>query len=125
MFEITVNDHFSAAHFLKGYNGPCAEMHGHNYGVQVTIQCGETNDIGLALDFRDLKAHLKAVLKQLDHTTLNQHPKFQTAKENPSAENLARFIYCELRNLLSSSNARIAKVTVSESESSSVTYWEA
>ncbi len=124
MFELTIKDHFAAAHFLRCYKGPCAEMHGHNYGVQVAVQCKEVNEIGLTLDFRLLKEHLKEVLAQLDHTTLNQHPEFQEAKSNPSAENIARFIFRELRQRLSSAGASVSKVTVTESESSGVTYWE-
>ena len=124
MFELTIKDHFAAAHFLRCYNGPCAEMHGHNYGVQVAVQCNEVNEIGLTLDFRLLKNHLKDVLDQLDHTTLNQHPEFKEATNNPSAENIARFIFRELKQRLSSAGVSVSKVTVTESESSSVTYWE-
>ena len=59
MYELTIQDEISSAHFLRGYGGACQNLHGHTWKVEVTI-CAETlNDIGLVLDFREMKKKLR------------------------------------------------------------------
>ncbi len=99
MYEITVEKHFEAAHFLRGYQGKCENLHGHRYKVVVKIEAGKLNDIGLAYDFTDLKRHLKEILDRYDHTCLNDIKPFD--KINPSAENIASTIFKELKKKLS------------------------
>ena len=55
MYEIEIDRTFSAAHQLKGYDGDCRNMHGHNYNVTVTVVSDKLNEIGIALDFKLLK----------------------------------------------------------------------
>ena len=52
MFELDILRSFSAAHALRGYNGDCANFHGHNWTVQVFIQSETLNEIGIAVDFK-------------------------------------------------------------------------
>ncbi len=99
MYEIAVEKHFDAAHYLRGYQGKCEELHGHRYRVVVRVEATKLNDIGLAYDFTDLKRHLKDILERFDHTCLNDVPPFD--KINPSAENIATTIYNELKEKLS------------------------
>jgi 6-pyruvoyltetrahydropterin/6-carboxytetrahydropterin synthase len=98
MYEIAVEKHFDAAHYLRGYQGKCEAMHGHRYKVVVRIKAAKLNAIGLAYDFSDLKRHLKDILARYDHTCLNEVPPFD--KINPSAENIASAIYKELKEKL-------------------------
>ena len=56
MFEIEIDRSFSAAHQLRGYNGDCCKLHGHNYKITVTVRSSELDEIGIALDFKKLKA---------------------------------------------------------------------
>jgi len=71
MYQISVRQHFDAAHFLRGYKGKCESMHGHRFEVVVTIEAKELNDIGIAYDFLELKKKLNEILDKFDHTSLN------------------------------------------------------
>ena len=120
MYEITVEKHFDAAHYLRGYQGKCEELHGHRYRVVVRVEAAELNDIGLAYDFTDLKRHLKDILERYDHTCLNDVPPFD--KINPSAENIATTIYNELREKLSADPVTITAVEAWEDPGQGVVY---
>lgn len=122
MFEITVRDDFSAAHRLKDYPGECEKVHGHNWSVEVFVRCDRLNEIGITIDFRQVKQSLRAVLSELDHGDLNQIPPFD--RENPSSENIARYVYRKLANALNTSDVRVSKVTVYETPGASASYWE-
>jgi 6-pyruvoyltetrahydropterin/6-carboxytetrahydropterin synthase len=98
MYEISVEKTFEAAHYLRDYQGKCENMHGHRYTIVVKCSAEKLNEIGLAYDFTDLKAHLGKILERYDHTCLNDVPPFD--KINPSAENLAATIYKELKKKL-------------------------
>lgn len=94
MFLISVEKSFSAAHFLRGYRGKCENMHGHRYKVVVRVLSPGLNDIGLAYDFSELKRQVSDVVDRFDHACLNEARPF--VDKNPSAENIATFIYEEL-----------------------------
>ena len=71
MFSVRVQADFSAAHFLRDYNGKCENLHGHNYKVFAHVRGNELNEGGMLLDFSKLKAVLRQCCKTLDHTNLN------------------------------------------------------
>ena len=104
MYQISVEQHFDAAHFLRGYKGKCEALHGHRFRVEVKIKSPVLDDIGIAYDFAELKQHLGGILARFDHTCLNDVPPFD--KMNPSSENIAAIIYEELQ-------PRIAEVQLS------------
>jgi 6-pyruvoyltetrahydropterin/6-carboxytetrahydropterin synthase len=120
MYEITVEKHIDAAHYLRGYQGKCEAMHGHRYRVVVKIQAAGLNDIGLAYDFTDLKRHLKDILERFDHTCLNDVPPFD--KINPSAENIAATIYDELKQKLAGEPVTLTCVEAWETPEQGVSY---
>ena len=122
MYEIWIKGDFSAAHHLRKYEGKCENPHGHNWTVEVLLICEELNSIGLGMDFREVKQRLAKVLEKLDHKDLNQLPQFE--KENPSSENIAHFIYDQLKEEFTSDEVKLSKVKVYESPSSGVSYWE-
>lgn len=122
MFEITVEDYFSAAHRLRGYQGRCEELHGHNWRVQASIQGEKVDKLGMLLDFKKVKARLKVILQRLDHHYLNEIPPFD--KLNPTSENLARFIFEELKKNFVSPPSKLARVTVWETERAFASYSE-
>ena len=97
MFEIRVNADFAAAHFLRDYNGKCENLHGHNYKVYVHVRGEVLNEGGMLLDFSKLKAALRKVCKELDHTNLNDKEVFD---QNPSAERIAMYIFHGIINEL-------------------------
>ncbi len=125
MFELDVENSFSAGHALRGYRGKCENPHGHNYKVRLTV-AGETLDgIGLLCDFKDVKALMNAVIDRLDHQYLNDLEPFREL--NPSAEMLARYFYTEIDALLreiTASRARVRRVKVWETDHNSATYFE-
>ena len=97
MFEVRVTADFAAAHFLRVYNGKCENLHGHNYKVYAHVKGPKLNEGGMLLDFSKLKAALREVCKQLDHTNLNDLAVFD---QNPSAERIAMYIYNGIISIL-------------------------
>lgn len=122
MFEIEIDRGFSAAHQLKGYDGDCRNLHGHNYEVTVTVCADTLNDIGIALDFKKLKEAVDEVIAPYDHRNLSELPDFLSV--NPTSEVLARTIFRKLAAKLNDAEVRVAKVRVGESASSRITYSE-
>jgi len=120
MYEISVEQHFDAAHFLRGYRGKCEALHGHRFRVVVKIKSSRVNDIGIAYDFVELKQHLRDILAKFDHTCLNDVPPFD--KINPSSENIASTIYNELQPKLVGAPVSLSCVEVWESPQTGVVY---
>jgi 6-pyruvoyltetrahydropterin/6-carboxytetrahydropterin synthase len=119
MFEASVMQTFAAAHALRGYKGKCENLHGHNYRVEVTVSGAELDGCGLIADFVDIKNAMKRVIDQLDHTNLNENPPFDEL--NPSAENIAWYIWKEVQHDLAGA-ARIARVKVWETDNCVAVY---
>ncbi|MFH0812565.1 MAG: 6-carboxytetrahydropterin synthase QueD [Pseudomonadota bacterium] len=122
MYKVVVHTHFSSAHNLREYQGVCEELHGHNWKVAVQVAAGELDRLGLVIDFKVLKKEVKAVIQRLDHKYLNNIPPFDTL--NPSSENIAHYIFQELKKTINNQKIRVIEVTVWESDSSAATYSE-
>ena len=121
MHEVTIEMEFSSAHALRGYRGKCENTHGHNYKVEVHVRGDRLNDIGLLVDFRDLKDATKRVVDYLDHKNINELPPFDV-ELNPSAENLAMFFFHEVARVIDDDRVRVHKVRVWETSTCSATY---
>lgn len=121
MFELSVMTHFSAAHRLKGYEGSCANPHGHNWEIEVFIRGRDLDKIGFLVDFRKVKAEVRSVLEKFDHCDLNTLPAF--TKRNPTSENLARHVFEAISRKLNCRRYRVHRVTVCESPGSAVSFW--
>lgn len=122
VFEVYVKTHFSAAHSLRGYPGDCARTHGHNWIIEAFVKCRELDQIGIGIDFRDIKQSIRDVLADLDHFNLNDLPAFENV--NPTSENIARFLYRELSGKLNSDAVKVSKIKVSETPGAGAFYWE-
>jgi len=120
MYQISVEQHFDAAHSLRGYRGKCEALHGHRFQVVVKIKSHQLDDIGIAYDFAELKRYLGDILKRFDHTCLNDLPPFD--KINPSSENIATTIYNELQPKLAETPVSLSCVEVWESPQTGVVY---
>ncbi len=122
IYEIYVKDHFAAAHALKGYDGNCSNLHGHNWIVEAYIHCTKLNQLGIGIDFRDVKKVVKDVLSKLDHTNLNEVVEFGSI--NPTSENISKFLYNELSRCLNTEHIKVHKITVFESPGCGSSYQE-
>lgn len=120
MFEVCVEQTFSAGHALRHYKGKCENVHGHNYRIRVTVEGVALNSIGLLVDFVELKKHIRELMERLDHQFINDLPPF--TELNPSAENIAKYFYDELssRDLTERGQplVRIAEVRIWETDTS-------
>ncbi|MBP2668251.1 MAG: Queuosine biosynthesis QueD [Deltaproteobacteria bacterium] len=119
IYTLTVRASFSAAHRLREYDGNCERLHGHNWQVEVSVASEQLDDRGIALDFRAIKAAVNELLSGFDHRYLNEVPPFD--RQNPSSENVARYLFEEMERKVPAP-ARVARVTVWESEDARADY---
>ncbi len=121
MYEVEITEWFSAAHRLRDYKGKCERLHGHNYKVHVAARADSPGKGGMVIDFGDLKSVTKQVLERLDHNFLNDIKPFDQIE--PSAENIAAFIFEEVAGLLGKQAILLHCVSVWESATSKATYF--
>ena len=123
LWRLTIRGEFASAHALRHYQGKCESLHGHNYSVEMVVE-GETltPDTELVVDFTVLKKELRAELASIDHINLNEFPPFDSI--NPSSENLARYLYRNMKARLAAMPIRLYSLTVGETAMQSATYME-
>ena len=121
MYEVRIDEEFSAAHALRGYKGKCENLHGHNWKVEVYVRGERLDEIGMLVDFRELKAATRRVMDHLDHRNLNELKPFDN-EMNPSSEHLAGFILHEVAAEINDDRVKVYKVRVWETPSTSATY---
>ena len=68
-YQPVVNVEFSGSHFLRGYDGCCSHMHGHNFKVQAKVCGDKLNEIGILIDFKAIKTELKKIVAPLGRST--------------------------------------------------------
>jgi len=122
VFDITTEASFSAAHRLLNYKGPCENLHGHNWLVRATVRCTDLDASGIGIDFKILKSTLKQIIDQFDHKDLNAV--LIPTGQSPSSENIARFIYGQLKAALASWNGTVSRVEVFETPGNCAAYYE-
>lgn len=137
MFTIQAEAHFDSAHFLKGYNGPCANLHGHRWRVIAyqsaaeLIASGEQRD--MVADFGDLKKPLKALADRLDHQLILEESSvsseflealkkegfsYVTIPVRPTAEAMAKWFFDQLSETV----AGLSEVVVYETPTNGAHY---
>jgi 6-pyruvoyltetrahydropterin/6-carboxytetrahydropterin synthase len=120
MYQLFVEEHFDAAHYLPNYHGKCEKLHGHRFKVVARLEAAMLDEAGLAYDFAQMKQHLREVLAQFDHTCLNDVPPLD--KIGPSSENIAVTIYNALLTSFSGPPVKLVSVEVWESPTTGVAY---
>ena len=120
-FEVMIERNFSSAHQLRGYRGKCENLHGHNYKIEIYARGRELDNVGLLVDFVELKAAADEVVTYLDHRNINELPPFDE-ELNPSAENLARFICDYIGSRVDDDRVQVYKVRCFETPTSIATY---
>lgn len=84
----------------------CARIHGHSFRIEIHVSGEIGESTGWVMDFADLRSAFQPIFDQLDHTYLNQIE----GLENPTSENLARWIWHRLQPRLPS----LCKIVVQE-----------
>jgi len=120
-FEVMIERNFSSAHQLRGYKGKCENLHGHNYKIEIYARGRELDNIGLLVDFGELKDAADEVVQYLDHRNINELPPFDV-ELNPSAENLARYILERVASRVGDERVKVYKVRCFETPTSVATY---
>ncbi|PNU19061.1 6-carboxytetrahydropterin synthase QueD [Geothermobacter hydrogeniphilus] len=120
MYRLTIQTQFAAAHNLVNYQGDCENLHGHNWKVEVRVAARELDKSGLGIDFKVLKHRTNAVLDSLDHKYLNKLEPFLDL--SPSSENIARYLFEQLGELLNTDNVTVEQVNVWESDNACASY---
>ena len=121
VFEVSIKSEFSSAHNLRGYQGKCESLHGHNWQVEVVVVSKKLDKIGMAIDFKRLKEIVGNITKQFDHKYLNNLSCFK--KVNPTSENIAKYIFDKVRPGLKKELVSLKSVSVWENERSKATYY--
>lgn len=120
MFIVAKEFSFSAGHFIRGHRGECQHLHGHNYRIRVHVGAETLDEIGMVVDFADLKTVLAEVLGPFDHRVINDIPPFD--RINTTAELLARYVYEEVSRRLDDGRVRVLRVDVQETETATASY---
>lgn len=121
-YTLKVLTDFASAHTLRNYPGACSRMHGHNWKVELEVEATRLNEIGIAIDFKQMKKIANAVCDQLDHRYLNELEPF--TEMNPTAENIAAYLYGEISKQLNNDTVKVTALTLWETERASVKYQE-
>jgi 6-pyruvoyltetrahydropterin/6-carboxytetrahydropterin synthase len=121
-YTLKVVTDFAAAHTLRGYPGPCSRMHGHNWKLEVEVQANALDEVGMGLDFKVIKEAARLITAKLDHRYLNDIAPFD--RVNPTAENIAAYLYQELSDVLNDARVRVQGITLWENERACVHYRE-
>ncbi|GIR56346.1 MAG: 6-carboxytetrahydropterin synthase QueD [Pseudomonadota bacterium] len=122
MYTLTTMVEFSSAHTLVGHSGPCKKMHGHNWKVEVEITGEKLDKIGMVVDFKEIRKATNLVVDELDHEFLNNLEPF--SEDNPTAENIARYIFTKLSEEFSNKNVKVNSIKLWETDKSAVSYKE-
>lgn len=119
MYRLRRKEDFDAAHFLEGYDGKCARMHGHFWVVEAFVVGDTLDEIGFVMDFGIIKSALKEIIGDLDHYVLNDIEDIG----NPTCENVARYIYLRLKPSIPEAG-KLEKIRVWETPKSWAEYFE-
>ncbi len=122
MFELSIVVNFEAAHNIVGYPGKCQRLHGHNWKIEITVLGKKLDKLGMLIDFKDLKQEVNKVAEDLDHCYLNELEPF--TKNNPTAENISKYLYEKLasKDVFSEKKIKIKSAKVWEFPNSAISY---
>lgn len=121
-YLLKVVTEFASAHTLRDYPGACSRMHGHNWKVELEVAATALDDAGMGIDFKQMKTAANEVGDRLDHRYLNDLEPF--TEINPTAENIAAYMYREIAAKLNSDTIRVTALTLWETDRACVRYSE-
>ncbi|MBR5361938.1 MAG: 6-carboxytetrahydropterin synthase QueD [Oscillospiraceae bacterium] len=137
MYRLKTSAAFDSAHFLAGYRGKCANLHGHRWTVEVEAGSEQLQESGekrgMVIDFGDLKAAVRALADSYDHAMIYETGSLKAATlaalqdegfnlievpYRPTAENFARAFYEKLK----ADGIPVLRVTVYETPDNCASY---
>lgn len=121
-YQLKVVTEFASAHTLRGYPGACSRMHGHNWKVELEAIATSLDEAGMGIDFKKMKNAANEVGDEMDHRYLNELKPF--TEINPTAENIAAYMYREISKRLNSDSITVSAVTLWETDRACVRYSE-
>jgi len=121
-YTLKILTDFASAHTLREYPGACSRMHGHNWKVEAEVIATRLDDIGMGMDFRDIKTVAREIAGRLDHRYLNELEPF--TEVNPTAENIAAWFFREMASQINGPHVRMSALTLWETERACVRYTE-
>ena len=125
VYRVTKIIEIEAAHILENYEGNCANLHGHSYKIEVTLESKKLNEYGMVMDFKKLKSILDTRIKEVyDHKYLND---IMVEQRMPTAENMAAEFFVVIEDSLKSglkfkNKPTIKKIRVWETSTSYAEY---
>ncbi|NOX76038.1 MAG: 6-carboxytetrahydropterin synthase QueD [Gammaproteobacteria bacterium] len=122
LYTLKVVSDFASAHTLRDYPGACSRMHGHNWKVEAEVEARRLDEVGMAIDFKTIRRQVRELTDVLDHRYLNEIEPFD--KTNPTAENIAAFIFSGLSAALNNGRIHVKAITLWETERACVRYTE-
>ncbi len=139
MYTLKTSASFDSAHFLKGYEGKCANIHGHRWTVEIEITSesldGDGQCRGMIVDFSTVKADLGILVDYLDHSLIIEKGSLKNktmealieedfriiqVEFRPTAENFAKYFY----DMVTEKGYNVARTTVYETPNNCATYME-
>jgi 6-pyruvoyltetrahydropterin/6-carboxytetrahydropterin synthase len=122
LYTLKIVTDFASAHTLRDYPGDCSRMHGHNWKVEVEVKARQLDAVGMGVDFKEIKQATRDITGTLDHRYLNDLEPFKIV--NPTAENIAAYVFKELGKQLNDRTVQVSAVTLWETERACVRYTE-
>lgn len=149
MYFVTKEMGFEAAHNIVGHNGKCQFVHGHSYVVKITLSSKELNELGMVIDFSDIKRIQEWLDNNWDHKLLQYQNGLHKALDvpevvdaigfnypetdnlagnivyldwNPTAENMAKFLFDKAVSFFQDNRVKIFEVEVYETATSRAIY---
>lgn len=119
MWTVSVETNFWASHRLTLPDGSKEPVHYHNFSVNADVGAEKVTDMGLVIDFRRLKAMLDNIVADFDNVSLDSIDYFQ--KNNPTAENVAMYIYEKLQTQLPK-DVKLEAIRITEEPGCSVIF---
>lgn len=119
-YTLKIVTDFASAHTLRDYPGSCSRLHGHNWKVEVEVTATQLDNVGMGIDFKEIKKATRQVTDELDHYYLNEIPPFD--RVNPTAENIASYIYQAVSDRLNNDRIKVKAVTLWETERACVRF---
>lgn len=139
MYTLKTDSDFDSAHFLKGYDGKCSNIHGHRWTVEIEVYSEDLEEDGslggMIVDFAKLKEDLKKITGNLDHSLiiergslkektmealLDEAFKIIQLDFRPTAENFAKYFYDNMKT----QGYRVKKATVYETPKNCAAFGE-